>query len=446
MLKKILYFVLGVFMLAFAGLSKYLIDRSQIFTGFAAKDVASCMFVAHRSQESIEAVDINFFPVNLTKLEVDTVAKTVTGSFFGFGKQVAVYRQGIGCALVADADFDDVRAMRSVVPVYPAYPDVEYWPVGDKFYDSIPACVDKEKLDKALEAALKEGNTRAVLVAYDTLFMDEAYAEGFDATTPLLGWSMTKSVTATLVGILVKEGKLDIDAAAPVEEWKNDERKNIKLRNLLNMNSGLEWEENYGDISDATVMLYEKGDMAAFALSKKADTLPGTRWYYSSGTTNIISEIIKRSLPDEQSYLDFPRSMLFNRIGMRSAIMETDAAGTYVGSSYLYANARDWARFGLLYLFDGVWRGDTILPAGWVDFVRTEAPGSEGKYGAHFWLNKSGHELPDAPGDIFYADGYHGQRVYIVPSKRLVIVRLGESKHGEFDYNKFVTSVLAAFE
>ncbi len=129
---------------------------------------------------------------------------------------------------------------------------------------------------------------------------------------------------------------------------------------------------------------------------------------------------------------------------MRSAIIETDAAGNFVGSSYIQATPRDYARFGLLYLQNGIWGKDTILPQGWVDYTREEAPGSQGKYGAQFWLNKSGSELPDAPRDIYYCDGFNGQRIYIVPSKRLVIVRMGLSKHGEFDYNKFVTSILDA--
>jgi CubicO group peptidase (beta-lactamase class C family) len=310
----------------------------------------------------------------------------------------------------------------------------------------VPGNVDTDKLNKAMAEALKEGNTRAIVVAYDSLFMAEMYAEGFDKNTPLLGWSMTKSVTNALVGILVKDGKLDIDAPAPLEAWKNDERKNITLRSLLHMTSGLEWEENYSDISDATVMLYMKGDISGYALNKPAAFPPDSVWYYSSGTTNIISRIIRNTINDDVIYWGFPRDALFNRIGMRTAVMETDAEGTFVGSSYCFASGRDWTRFGLLYLFDGVWNGDTVLPPGWVEFTREQAPHSGGKYGAQFWLNKSGHEIPDAPEDVFFADGYHGQRVYIIPSKRLVIVRLGESKKGEFDYNKFVTSVLDAFE
>jgi len=445
-MKKLLYIFLAILLLAIGFGGKYLIDRSPIFTGFAAKDMASCLFIARRSQESIEAVDLNFSLVKMASLDVDTIAKTVRATFLGFGEQTAVYRQGIGCALIADEDFEKARALRSIIPSYPLYPETVFWPIGDKMREGVPSNVNIEKLDKAIADALAEGNTRGIVIAYDTLFMAEGYGEGFDKNTPLLGWSMTKSITSALIGVLVKDGKLSVDEAAPIDEWKNDERSNISLRSLLNMTSGLEWVEDYGDISDATIMLYNRGDVAKYAISKKAIYPPDSMYYYSSGTSNILAAVVKRCFDNQQTYLDFPRKELFNRIGMRSAIMETDAVGTYIASSYTFANTRDWARFGLLYLKNGIWNNDTIFPSNWVDFTTQEAPNSKGKYGAQFWLAKTGHEVPDAPKDTYFADGFHGQRVYIIPSKNLVIVRMGESKEGEFDYNKFVKAVLEAFE
>ena len=445
-MKKTIYAFVMIFVLLFAYAGKYLIDRSPIFTGFAAKDMASCVFVAGRTPESVKAVDLNFSLVKMASVTVDTIAKTVTADFFGFGEQTAVYRQGIGCALIADGDYDKARAMKSIVKKYPLYPETVYWPMGDKLRGIAPPNLNQEKLDRAIADALSEGNTRGIVVAYDTIFMAEAYGEGFDRTTPLLGWSMTKSINSALIGILAKEGKLDVNAPAPLQEWQNDERKNITTRSLLHMTSGLDWVEDYGDISDATIMLYNRGDVAKYAINSKVALSPDSLWYYSSGTSNVLAAIVKRSFESEQQYLDFPRKSLFNRIGMRSAIMETDAAGTYVASSYTYANTRDWARFGLLYLYNGIWNNDTIFSNNWVDFTQQEAPNSDGKYGAQFWLTKNGYEVPDAPNDTYFADGFHGQRVYIIPSKKLVIVRLGESKKGEFDYNKFVSSVVAAFE
>lgn len=420
----------------------YLIKRAPIFTGFAAKNVASDMFVAGRTLQSVKDVDINFFPVNLTSIEVDTVNKIVKTSFLGFGKQVAVYREGLGCTLLADADLEKVKAQQTKVEILPKNPSELFWPWGDKIRDTNIANINTTKLNKAMETALQQGHTRAIIVAYDTLVYFEKYNNGFNENTRILGWSMSKSITNALIGILVKQGKLELDAPAPIAEWTNDDRKNITLNQLMQMSSGLAWVEDYGDISDATKMLYMSSDFAKYAIESKLANKPGEVNYYSSGTSNILSEIIKRTINDHQAYLDFPRTALFNKIGMRSAIMETDAAGTFVGSSYTYATPRDWARFGLLFLNNGYWRGEQILPSGWVDYSRTSAKASSGDYGAQFWLNYKKVDLPNCPEDIYFADGYKGQRVYVIPSKKLVIVRMGQSKTGEFDYDKFVKSII----
>lgn len=445
-MKKVLIGLLVIILIAFGILAKYLIDRSTIFTGFAAKNVASGVFIAGRTQKSIEALDINFFPVNLAKTTVDMKNKTVTSNFYGFGKQTAVYREGLGVALIGDMNEKEVASQACNKCVNGDYePDV-YWPQGDKDRDTVLSFVNTEKLNAAIDTALKQGNTRAILVAYDTLVKWEKYGAGFDEKTPILGWSMSKSITSAMVGVLVKEGKLKLNAPAPVKEWANDERAKITLRSLLNMTSGLKWVEDYGDISDATKMLYSSAAIAGYAIQVPSEYAPDSVWYYSSGTSNILQEIIRRQFNDIHDYWAFPQEAIFHKIGMNHTIMETDAAGIFVGSSYTYAPARDWARFGLLYLNNGVWRNDTIINPSWVNFTQQEAPHSDGQYGAQFWLNKSGSELPDAPKDIYYADGYQGQRVYVIPSKKLVIVRFGISKHGEFDYNKMVNSILSAFE
>ncbi len=445
-MKKVLIGLLVIILIAFGILAKYLIDRSTIFTGFAAKNVASGIFVAGRTQKSIEDLDINFFPVNLASTTVDMENKIVRSNFFGFGKQIAVYREGLGVALVGDMDEKEVAAQfcKKAVPL-DYQPDV-YWPQGDKDRDTVLSFVDEEMLNAAIADAMNKGNTRAILVAYDTLVKWEKYGDGFNFKTPILGWSMSKSITNTMIGVLVKQNKLHLNAPAPVKEWANDERAKITLRSLLNMTSGLKWVEDYGDISAATIMLYNSAAIADYAINVPAQYPPDSLWYYSSGTSNILQEIIRRQFKDVHDYWAFPQQAIFHRIGMNHTIIETDAAGTFVGSSYTYAPARDWARFGLLYLHNGVWGNDTIVDPSWVDFTRHEAPNSNGRYGAQFWLNLSGYELPDAPKDIYYADGYQGQRVYIIPSKKLVIVRFGISKHGEFDYNKMVTSILAAFD
>ncbi len=442
-MKKLLYILLVVLVIAGFGF-KYLLDRGLIITGFSAKMLSSWTELTDRTQKDIEEQELSFFPLNLANNVINKKDHSVVSKLFGFKAQKAVYREGLGSTLIADADEEKVRQQKLIQKILPENPDTVFWPFGNKFLKNLPPEVDTAKLKSAIEKAFEKGNTRAVVVCYDTVFLMEKYAKGFDKDMRFLGWSMSKSVTSALVGILVKKGMLDIYKPAPVNEWKNDERNKITLNHLLHMTSGLEWEENYGNISDATVMLYEKGDMGNFALNKPLQHEPGSFWYYSSGTTNIISLVIRRMFATDQDYWKFPRKELFNKTGMRSMVFETDASGTFVGSSYIFGTARDWARFGLLYLKNGKFNGEQILPEGWTEYTSEPALASGGKYGAQFWLQPK--ELPDAPEDTYFCDGYHGQRVYIIPSKNIVIVRFGLNKKGEFDYNNFVKNILESIK
>jgi CubicO group peptidase (beta-lactamase class C family) len=320
-----------------------------------------------------------------------------------------------------------------------------------------PPDIDAAPLHSAVDWAFSEPDpallrrTRAVLVAHNGQIVAERYAEGFNKDTALIGWSMTKSVVSALVGVLVRDGRLSVDAPAPVPEWQrpDDPRRRITLAQLLHMNSGLAFEEKYSNpLADVTYMLFGVPASAEYALAKPLAAEPGSRWSYSSGTTNILSHAIRHTV-GESDHLGFPRRALFDRIGMSSAVMETDAVGTFVGSSFMYATARDWARFGLLYLQDGVWSGERILPEGWVDFSRTPAPGApDRKFGAHFWLRipeefRCGDDLPDLPSDAFHAVGHEAQFVTVVPSRRLVLVRLGASRYPcAWNHQKFVALVL----
>jgi len=264
---------------------------------------------------------------------------------------------------------------------------------------------------------------------------------------------MTKGVINALIGILVKEQRLSLNSPPPVPEWRHtvDPHRGITLEHLLRMTSGLQFNEDPGNpLSDVTYMLMRVADTAAYAAGKPMVTEPGTQWSYSSGTTNILARVIRHTLGDRE-YYKFPRQALFDRLGMKSAVMETDPSGTFVGSSCMYASARDWARFGLLYLNDGVWDGERILPEGWVRYTRTAASGAaKQKYGAHFWLKvpdeyrgaKAGASLPQ---DAFHAVGHEGQFVSIIPSKDLVIVRLGLTRYPRaWDHQAFVNLILAS--
>src|SRR5262249_21232177 len=236
----------------------------------------------------------------------------------------------------------------------------------------------------------------------------------------------------------ITDGKL-------LPEWHgdSDERRKITLDQLLHMTSGLAFNEEYGaDKSDAEQMLYMQPDMSGYAAKKPLEHPPGSFWSYSSGTTNIISRVLRQSFADEQEYLQFPRERLFEPIRMHSAVIEPDAAGIFVGSSYLYATARDWARLGLLYLRDGVWQRRRLLPEGWVtNSLKPVREAPNGRYGAQTWLkldeaadsNSPDLGEPPLPGDAFYMLGHDGQIVAMVPSRDLVIVRLGLTRDNAWD-------------
>jgi CubicO group peptidase (beta-lactamase class C family) len=319
----------------------------------------------------------------------------------------------------------------------------------------------QQKLEQALDRHFSEPGpgkkkaTRAVLVVHEGNLVAERYAPGFHAEMPLLGWSMAKSVTNALIGILVQQGKLNIHDPAPVPEWSEprDPRRRITVDQLLRMSSGLKFDETYKLLHGVTRMLYRSPDFAAFAAAQPLEIEPDRKWYYSSGTANILARIVRQAAESSgESPLIFMGRHLFDKIGMTSAVFETDSSGTFVGSSYLFATPRDWARFGLLYLQDGQWNGERLLPEGWVRYSTTPTPPApQGKYGAHFWLNAGApgspgnRPWPRIPGDAFSADGYQGQRVVIIPSRKLVVVRFGLTVNPkDMDFERFLADVLEA--
>ncbi len=316
--------------------------------------------------------------------------------------------------------------------------------------DTIFDNIDYEALNKAVDNAFdKENNsvkkTRAVLVIHNNQIVAEKYAEGFSKNTKLLGWSMTKSITSAVVGVLSKQGKVALDQTNLFPEWENDERSKITLNNLLQMNSGLEWIEDYNTISDVTKMLFLTEDMPNVQLEKPLVGKPNNTWNYSSGTTNLISKFIRNQFETHQEYLDFWYEELIDKMGMHSMVLETDIAGNYVGSSYSWATARDWAKFGLLYLHNGNWNGQQILDKSWIDYSVTPTNKSNGEYGAQFWLNAGGI-YPNVPKDLFSCNGYQGQHVFIIPSKELIIVRFGLTENPEFNLNSFLSDILSTIK
>ena len=281
--------------------------------------------------------------------------------------------------------------------------------------------------------------------------MREQYADGFTPLTPQAGWSMTKSIGNALVGILVKKGKLHLSDDHLFNEWKNDKRQLITIDNLLHANTGLYWREEYTRASPATNMLFVKKNSAGYVLGFKQEDKRETIFRYSSGTSNLLSLLVKKHTGP--AYVDFARKELFNKVGMSSATIEPDASGTFVMSSFCFASAHDWARFGLLYYNNGVVNGERILPEDWVRYTRTPAKGAvQGEYGAQFWLNSgapgnpANRTYPSVPTDCFYAEGYEGQEVWIIPSKKLVVVKLALQKNNKLDENKFLAQVISSIK
>ncbi len=314
------------------------------------------------------------------------------------------------------------------LPPLPAQPAGTSWPTAD--WPIGPASPVAPFLDAVFAPASEAatGRTDAVVVIQGGRIVYERYGEGLGPESTFPSWSKAKSMTHALAGMLVGDGKLDIHAPADVPEWRQpgDPRAAITLDQLLRMSSGLKFVEDYvpGHVSDVIEMLYGSGkdDVAAYAAAQPLIHPPGEIMSYASGTTNIVARALARALETDASGFEaFMRARLFGPLGMRSPIPKFDAAGTFIGSSFCFCTARDFARFGLLYLRDGVWDGERLLPEGWVDYARTRTRSKDdpaAPYGAHWWLGVGG------PGS-FSANGYDGQYTVVVPDLDLVFVRHG---------------------
>jgi hypothetical protein len=313
----------------------------------------------------------------------------------------------------------------------------------------------KAALDHAFEepAAPPFRRTKAVVVVRDGHVIAERYANGVGVDTPLLGFSLTKSVINALIGILTQKGNISPSFPAPIPEWRGatDPRREIEVEHLLRMTTGLALDETNSGFDPSSQMVYLHNDMAAFAVKAAMIAPPGTRWAYSSPTTQLLARIIRDAVGGPEQALAFAWRELFNPLGMRNVTLEFDGAGTFQGSSYMLASARDWARFGLLYLNDGVIGGRRLLHEDWVAF--SAAATLDTDYGAGFWTNRSENEHARGrvrlgiPRDAFFASGDLGQRVVIVPSQHLVIVRLGDSVDPTGDIlglGRLVKEVIAA--
>jgi len=418
------------------------IDRAaHVATGFVSHQLCSATFVTGVDPEAFyrAAVAPTLGPVDfLLRHKVDRDKAEVTATFAGMAESRAAFRGPLGCIVLTE-------------PPPPAEP-IALGEAAPSLLPEISGPTPVEPTDPALEAALgrafeepggrPQRGTTAIVVVKGGKVIAERYAPGYGIDSEIIGWSMTKSVTNALLGILVRQGKISMTAPAPVAAWADpkDPRHAITLDNLLRMNSGLDIGQSltasFTDAFDpSTQMEFVERDMAGFAEKVPPKFAPGSDWNYTNGNTLLLSRVIRDEAGGTAAAtLAFAHRELFERLGMRRVTLEFDATGTPIGSSHMLASARDWARFGLLYLHDGVAGGQQILPEGWVDYSAQYTPHSdEYGYAAGFWTNRGNSAggryriAHGMPADAFMARGAYGQYVVIVPSLDLVVVRLGMS-------------------
>ena len=434
--KTILRIVLAVLAAAILGGCLYLNSLLPIITGYAAKNLASDVFVSGREPADVEALDLHFSFIKFTRNKVDFENKTVTSRFL-WGKSVAAWRDGYGVTLLRGKKAAEFQAQK-----YPLAPEAEgpdFLEPGDSALTARLAPIARALVDDHAY----NGTPFAFVVLHEGKVVAERYREGLSARTRLLSWSMAKSFTNALAGVMYGDGLVDIFAPTGIPQWEGDERAAITLNDLMQMQSGLAWNEDYGNRSDVNLMLHREKDMGLYAIDKPLEHKPGTFWYYSSGSTNIVMRYLRGKFASDKEFLAYYRERLFAPLGIRNAVFEPDMSGTPVGSSYLYITAREFASFGQLYLGDGVFQGRRILPEGWVEYSVTPASASNDGYGSFFWLNKDKF-WPDIPEDMFNCQGHDGQEIFIIPSKDLVVAVLGYSPKPDrvVDWNALVKDII----
>ncbi|MEO0484950.1 MAG: serine hydrolase [Pseudomonadota bacterium] len=393
----------------------------RVATNYAAKIVCTNVFWADRDAQDVLEVDVQApgHPLlRFVSASVDPERGQVQTRIFGlFAPATAQMRPGLGCANVQGEPPATAAGISTEIALPPAE---ALWPDGQAVTPLRNAALDAVLNDPAL---LGPGY-RGVVIVKDGRILAERYGAGFDEATPLLGWSMTKTVTAALIGTLVQSDKLALEAplTGSFPAWAADGRAEITLSDMLSMTSGLAWNEGYGSVSDVTRMLYLEGDMAGFAASLPLEAAPGASFAYSSGTSTMLARVWQDAVGE--SSLSYPQRALFEPLGMASAVMEADANDTFVGSSYMYATARDWARFGMMLARGGQWDGEQIVPEAFVARMAAPVGPSDGRYTqGQMWREAGRDQAPIEDG--VWMRGHDGQFVGVFPDRDLVIVRLG---------------------
>jgi CubicO group peptidase (beta-lactamase class C family) len=441
-------------------------EQLEFSLGFATKLLCSGVFVGGRDPQHFIENDLHapygFNPEDLT-VDVDRDAGRVTLGLPSGQRRSAVYHAGLGCTMIPTGDeqihFEPVPVKTGLPPA-----DEADWPMGDLNAIHTPPGLDRDALEAALDFTFDDRlhdqpqRARAMVVLHKGRIVGERYGPGFNQDSKLVSWSMGKSITSALIGILIGDGEFDLDDPAPVAGWQDpdDPRREITIRNLLQMSSGLRFERveddsdpaHFTPVNDHNYIYFGAVNVFEHSVTRPLEHPPNTVWRYRNCDPLTLGMIVKQTVEARgEEYLSYPQRALFDRIGIRNIVLEPDPWGNFVNTGYDHGTARDWARFGLLHLQDGVWNSERILPEGWVDFVRSPAPADpERHYGGQFWLNAGGNH-PDIPRDAFWAAGARGQTTMIIPSRDVVIVRLGHSldseSHGRY-LNNYVREVLGA--
>ncbi len=429
-------------LMAFAGISPAYIYRAPgVATGIGSKLLCSSYFVTGFSQQQSINDLVQYSPLlERLDIEIDQDRRMVRTSFLGLSTKTATMLDGLGCAV----DYPS-HPQRTAIAVKNLTPSDDPWPRGDKVETVVANLQRLVESQVSLDNQLGL-NTRALLVVKSGAIVAEAYAQGANAATPLLGWSMAKSLTSVMLGNLEMRGQIDLNDKPDFSSWSEDDRLAITITHLLTMTDGLNFSEDYNPGDDATTMLFTSPSASEFTLSKPLAHKPGSYFNYSSGTANLLARIYTDALGGTQSAYDNYMDQIAAPLGLQNAVFEVDASGVFFGSSYLYASARDWARLGEMMVSGGVINGQRIVSEEWV--ARATRPNDSENfkaYGFQWWLNRGNSELrwPDLPADAYAANGNRQQSLMIIPSAELVLVRLGWTA-GRYPVNERFSEILRA--
>ncbi len=433
---RILKWLFGIFLVFVLCVAVFIAvkgkDILRTATGSVSRSLCAAAFVSGVDPDRVYAEEQRQYLGTLDwvlRYEVDREKHEVRATVAGGFAARSVYRPGLGC-IVAHGDVPEAAGIEP--PTF-----------ADAFAEQSAVVEPTDPaLRKALDGAFAEPdpkfprNTKAFVVLHDGKLIAERYAPGYGPTTPIWAHSLSKSLTNALIGILVREGKLRVDEPAPLPAWQegSDAHRAITVDQLLRMTSGLPFDDNDDPLNHLNRMVFLERDMAAYAAHVPLEHTPGTAWGYSNAGYIVLSRLVHNAVGTSAADVEhFVRRELFEPLGMRNATLDCDVAGTPNGASNSYASARDWARFGQLYLDDGMAGGRRILPEGWVSYSASQTLATG--YGAGFWTNlvdqgrvpvwDAPWGMPTLPKDMFYARGALGQYIVVVPSERLVVVRMG---------------------